>query len=385
MTSESGLKLTSKDRVLLHLKDYMQYRGDREYPAALTQKGISEMTGLRLSHVPRTLKGLVSEEFIDESKAHVKGEKRRYKVYMLTGKGVTEAGRIIRDLRSQTVLVDGEEVSVANVLDRENEAYRFRLLLRLAGEEISSIKRKATLVGPMPDVSDFVDRMEELAHLKEMLEARASKVMLIYGSQGYGSSALASKFVRTASDQWSVGWIGVERTLKKLKGSLAQVLASLGLESISSEQMARPKKLAAALSGKKVMLVFDGYFDVADDVVEFFGGLVSAIRDTEDFKILVTVREDTPPYNRFYTILDIHDGVAGEVHIRGLDLEHCRIMLGMPNIEPDAMKRLFLFTRGCPTTLKLLARGDENEMREKSRFSPDEIKLMLWLKGQTKE
>jgi hypothetical protein len=48
------------------------------------------------------------------------------------------------------------------------------------------------------------------------------------------------------------------------------------------------------------------------------------------------------------------------------------------------MKRLFLFTRGCPTDVKLLARGDEKEMREKSRFSPEEIKLMLFLKGQTK-
>lgn len=383
MNSDTGLKLTSKDKVLLHLKDHWQHRGDGEFPPALTQKGISEMTGLRLSHVPRTLKGLISEELVNEVKEHVRGEKRRYKVYILTGKGVAEAGRIMEDLRSQNVIVDGAEVKVSDVLDREKDAHRFRLLLRLAGEEITSLKRKPVLAGAIPDVSGFVNREEELAQLETMLDDPVSKVMLVYGSQGYGTSALAAKFAEVAAHQWSIGWLKVEKGMKKMKTGIAQVLAELDLE-VTAEQLANPKALANALEGTNVILVFDGYFEVTDEVVEYFAGLVAALRETDGFKIVVTGREDTPPYNRFYTILDIHDGVAGEVHIRGLDIEHCKVMLGMPDIEPDAMKRLFLFTRGCPTTVKLLARGNENEMREKSRFSPEEIKLMLWLKGQTK-
>jgi len=385
MSAEPGLKLTSKDKVLLHLKDYWGHREDREYPAALTQKGISEMTGLRLSHVPRTLQGLVSEEFVDEKKAHVKGEKRRYKVYILTDKGVTETGRIIEDLRGQTVVVNGSYVSVGNVLDKEEATHRFRLLLRLAGEEITSLKRKPVLAGPIPGISDFVDREDELELLEQMLGDPMSKVMLVYGPQGYGTTALAAKFAHVASHQWSIGWLSVEKSLKKLRISIAKTLAALDVQGLTPEHMTDPKKLATALEGSSIVLVIDGYHEVSEEVVEYFTGLVAALRDTAGFKILVTLREDTPPYNRFYSIIDIHDGVAGEVHVRGLDLEHCRQMLGEPNIEPDAMKRLFLFTRGCPTDVKLLARGDENEMRVKSRFSPEEIKLMLFLKGQTKE
>ena len=58
MNSKTGLDLTATDRVLIHLRDYMHHADDKEYPQAMTQKGISEATGLRLTHVPRTLKGL---------------------------------------------------------------------------------------------------------------------------------------------------------------------------------------------------------------------------------------------------------------------------------------------------------------------------------------
>jgi len=383
MDSDAGIKLTSKDKVLLHLRDHWKNRGDREYTQAVTQKGISEMTGLRLSHVPRTLQGLLAEELVNEVKAHVRGEKRRYKVYVLSEKGITEVGRILKDLMEKTVVVDGAEVRVGDVLDRENEAHRFRLLLRLAGEEISSIKRKPVMAGPIPDVSDFVNRKEELAQLEAMLADPVSRVMLVYGSHGYGTSTLAAKFAAAATHQWSVGWLCVEKSMKKMRIAIEQVLRALGLD-ITTEIISNPKKLAKELDGKNILLVFDGYFEVADETVEYFAGLVAALRETEGFKIVVTGREDTPPYNRFYTIIDIHDGIAGEVHVRGLDVEHCRVLLGEPKIEADALRRLFLFTRGCPTTLKLLARGNEKEMREKSRFSPEEIKLMLWLKGQKK-
>jgi hypothetical protein len=83
--------------------------------------------------------------------------------------------------------------------------------------------------------------------------------------------------------------------------------------------------------------------------------------------------------------MDLHDGTVGEVHIRGLDMEHCQMLLETPEIDPDSLRRLFLFTRGKPPTLILLAKGNEKELREHTSFSPEEINLMLFLKKQKKQ
>jgi DNA-binding MarR family transcriptional regulator len=386
MVHGTGLKFTSRDKVLLHLRGYWRHREDREYPIALTQKGISEMTGVRLSHVPRTLKGMVTKELVNEVKAHVQGESRRYKVYLLTEKGIMEADRLLLRVEDHKVVVDGAEGRVGDLLNAEKDIYKLRLLMRLAGEDISSLKRKPIVVGPLPKISGFVNRKVELDQLNEMLSVPKSKVMVIYGSLGYGSSALAAKFTEEASSKWSICWVEVKKSLTEMSSTLSEILTELD-QAIKSDQIdfKKPEGLVTAFNGKKVILVADGYFDVSDEVVEFFNGLVSNLRDTEDFKLLVTAREDTPSYNRFYTILDIHDGVVGEVHLRGLDKEHCRLVLDTPDIEPDALQRLFLFTRGCPKTLKLLASENERDLREKTKFSPEEINLMMFLKSQTKK
>ena len=195
MSTKSGLKLTSKEKVLLHLKDYWQHRESKEFPLALTQKGISEMTGLRLTHVPRTLKRMLSDDLVSEVKGHVQGESRRYKVYFLTEKGVLEASHILEHLKNQTVVVGGTEKTVGEILEAETGVHKFHTLLRITDEDISSIKRQPSITGPIPDTTGFVNREEELAQLSEMLENPDTKVMVIYGSQGYGRepSALSAR------------------------------------------------------------------------------------------------------------------------------------------------------------------------------------------------
>ena len=129
--------------------------------------------------------------------------------------------------------------------------------------------------------------------------------------------------------------------------------------------------------------MLDNYFEATDDLVDYLTDFITAIKEIQNFNLLVTASESTPSYERFYTIMDIHDGTVGEVHIRGLDIQHCQEILGVPDIDPEAMKRLLMFTMGKPATLKLLARGDADAIKEHTRFSPEEIKLMLYLKSQT--
>ncbi len=374
MTSETAISLTATDRVLVHLRDHRHHAEDQDFPLAITQKGISDATGLQLTHVPRTLKALEERGLLSSVKGHVAKEKRRYKVYFLTENGMEEAKAVLRYLGGQMI---GDFTVNDMLAARKGPA--LPLLMELAGESVDKALPERMMAGPVPDIEGFINREHELGELNGMLEDPKNRLMVIYGSQGYGASALAAKFCVDSAKKWSVAWVSVQRELLELTGTIMETIS--GIAPLDREAIA-PKKLAQQLDGKNIILVLDCYYEVSEEVVEFLSGLVAALKAVNGFRLLVTARENTPSYNRFYTIIDQHDGTVGEVHIRGLDIEHCKMLLGTPDIDPDSLKRLFLFTRGKPPTLKLLAKGDEKELRQHTSFSPEEIKLMLFLKGQ---
>ncbi|MBA3045662.1 MAG: hypothetical protein KKH41_03960 [Candidatus Thermoplasmatota archaeon] len=381
MPPETALSLTALDRVLIHLKDYLHHADEREFPQAITQKGISEATGLRLTHVPRTLKSLEDRELVSSLKGHVRGEHRRYKVYFLTGKGREEANTVLAHLGSLTADTPEGPVKVGDVLN-SRKGHALPILRELVGETCKPEVPERAVSGPVPNTDGFINRHHELEELGQMLGVPETRVMVIYGSQGYGISSLAARFVTEHACDWSVIWVEMRKDLDGLVNAIRDTARGIIPEFDLKPRTA--KNLAEQLSGRKIILALDNYFEASDEAVEFMSNLVAAIKSTRDFKLLVTTREDTPAYNRFYTIIDQHDGTVGEVHIRGLDIEHCQILLGTPDIDPDALKRLFLFTRGKPPTLKLLAEGSEKELRQKTTFLPEEIKLMLFLKEQKK-
>ena len=380
MSSEPNLNLTALDKILIHLKDNWHHRNDKEFPVSITQRGISDATGLRLSHVPRTLKTLAERELVHDIKGHVKGEKRRYKSYFLTEKGLVEVKSVMEHIKSQTISYDGKEMQVSEIMAREKATCLLPLMLILAGEASAVKTIQCKMAGPIPSIKGFVNREVELEKVGQMLEKTQLKVSIIYGSQGYGTSSLAAKFIGLNNTKWSAAWVPMYKSFSKFKKEMEKTLEQL-IPDIQLE-LERPEALAAQLDGKKIILVMDNYFEATDDLVEYLAGFIAAIKEIQDFNLLVTASESTPSYERFYTIMDIHDGTVDEVHIRGLDIQHCQEILGVPDIDPDAMKRLYMFTMGKPPTLKLLALEDVEAMKEHTRFSPEEIKLMLYLKSQ---
>jgi hypothetical protein len=100
-------------------------------------------------------------------------------------------------------------------------------------------------------------------------------------------------------------------------------------------------------------------------------------------KLLVLAQESTPAYCRFYSKKDIDGGHVVERHLRGLDLEGCRAMLGKEAIDADALRRIYLLTKGCPRYLQAIREGDEASLRSHSRFTQAEIRLLLYSGGLT--
>jgi len=98
-------------------------------------------------------------------------------------------------------------------------------------------------------------------------------------------------------------------------------------------------------------------------------------------KLLILAQEATPAYCRFYGRKDVEAGLIAERHLRGLDPEGCRAMLGKPDIEEEALRRVFLLTKGCPLYLRAIREGDEATLQAHSRFTKAEIRLLLYSGG----
>src|SRR5439155_997583 len=107
---------------------------------------------------------------------------------------------------------------------------------------------------------------------------------------------------------------------------------------------ARRESVTAALAhvfvGERKLLVLDGYADVEEPIVDALAGFVRSPRGRG--KLLVLAQESTPAYCRFYSKADVDAGLVAERHLRGLDVEGCRAMLGRPAIDAEALRRVYL-------------------------------------------
>jgi len=113
--------LTSKERILLYLSDYLNMEDRFELPQDLTQEVISYATGVQRKHLSQYLKDLLDENLVIERKAHIHGMRQRMNGYYLTPAGYARA----RDLRARVeqavvpITVGGRvrEMKVADIDD----------------------------------------------------------------------------------------------------------------------------------------------------------------------------------------------------------------------------------------------------------------------------
>lgn len=88
--------LTVEDRIILYLKDYVNFEDHLEVPQDITQVGIAQAVMIQRSAVPRAMNNLISKNIAYTKKVHVRGMKRRRKVYFLTSHGIEYAERILK-------------------------------------------------------------------------------------------------------------------------------------------------------------------------------------------------------------------------------------------------------------------------------------------------
>jgi hypothetical protein len=83
--------LTSKERILLYLSDFVNMDDRFELPVDLTQELIAFGTGIQRKHLSQYLKDLLGENLVSERKAHIEGMKQRMNGYYLSPAGFSRA------------------------------------------------------------------------------------------------------------------------------------------------------------------------------------------------------------------------------------------------------------------------------------------------------
>ncbi len=372
-----GSQLSVNDRALLHLSRFASDIPPEEYPADATQAGIALAVGISRTHVPRAVKGLIKDGLVTELTARVKGHERRMSVYVVSAEGRRRAEdlwKIALDA-PYTVVSNNAPTSMSG---KEIEALvgKKRALAVISQMRDGVVAIDETRRAPIRDLGgassarEFYGRDAELDVMEEFIESE-SRMIVILGNRGYGTSSLARKFVDEQDDQ-DILWTTLEPgiTADALKRRMVDFGKKLGRNISDAEEV---------LQIENLLLVFDDYHSVSEDVVEFFTSLVEAKGEA---KIVITAREETPAYNWFYHKEHVDLKLVRELRIRGLDEASAKRLLGNQMIEPDAFRRIMMISRGQPLTLKLLGDRDLVGLKASTVFTAEEIRYMLFLRDK---
>src|SRR2546428_1131933 len=90
------LRLTVKERILLHLFDFTKFAESIDVTQAITHTGIATPTRIEGQHVMQYTRPLLKEGLVRERLAHITSSSRRRKVYDLTAASKIAAGRLRR-------------------------------------------------------------------------------------------------------------------------------------------------------------------------------------------------------------------------------------------------------------------------------------------------
>lgn len=360
--------LTAAERVLAHLSGHWNAPEPRP---AMTQEGIGEAVGVRRSHVPRVVRGLVRDGLVEERDGRIRGRGRKVRVYYLTSAGLARAREIVRGIEAEEIPLGEDRMTVG-------EYSRLHGLAPL--DVVQSLFSRGTLPGPDREEAEFLGREQELSRLVAWFRG-SRPVLVVYGSPGVGKTTLARRFLSKVTAHYHWREVRGARARDLLAG-LADHFASRhrtatreGLEESLGKALAG---LPFDLRGNDLLLVLDGYGEVPQDVVDVCRALVEAVELSGGARLLVLADEGTPVYCRFYDRAAVARNAVEELHLKGLSLEDARTLLGNPAISGEAMRRIFLLTKGVPLYLRLIRDGDIEGLIHRSRFTRAEASLLVY-------
>lgn len=355
------MNLTASERIILHVAEHWKATAAM---LELTQKGIASGADILRSHVPRNLKRLISEGCIETAEGRVDGRGRKVNYYRITEAGLRRGRELRESVLEERILYEGKEATVGEISKR----FALSPLAIVLGTDSSGVFRAPVVA--LQQLSGLIERDEDMASLKKWAR-EGGPVMVVYGASGMGKTALGRAFI--AQHRGPHAWIDLQDAdgLERVLSGLAQALH------LTPPENELKKALIEHIKSNGTLVVLDGYHNVSEDVVDFLAGAIGDLRDSGG-RLLVLAQETTPSYCRFYGRGAVSKGDVWERHLKGLTLDGCKKMLGAEQIDSEALKRIFLLTKGTPLYLDLIRRGDADGLKRRSRFTSAETKLLMF-------
>ena len=272
-------RLTVDEMITLVLLENLRFRDEFEVPSEMTQEGLARATDTLRPNISRSVKSLKEKGVIEERLAHVKGHRRRKKVYMITPESV--AG--IRDLNSRIGDLKFKGAKLKDIA-RENSLPLITVYISgRKGSDIKPSRRRVTADekrGP-----ELYGRNEELSVLEDWYSGGAP-FAVVHGMAGVGKTTLVTDFIKKR---------GIEHVHYRFSkgGSMEGALHEIGIR--LSADIGSPESLARVL-GKNRLLFLDDVHLSDDRFLQMLSALVKM--DATGMKIISTSRERGLFYSR---------------------------------------------------------------------------------------
>ncbi|HIG37805.1 MAG TPA: tetratricopeptide repeat protein [Candidatus Poseidoniales archaeon] len=388
MTTMAVLRPGVQERILLHLRDYIDHADKVEVPFALSQMGIANAVAIARSNVPRAIAGMREQGHLIERQAHVTGVSRKRKAYFLTEEGANIANDIWAKVSTQPVRLvhpDGrsETLELAQALEATELPLRHVDFLRylddtgtvdlsiLSAELIERDlskhieKQLVTSLNDLPRIRRFFGREAEIDSMVALLEGHSSSI-LIPGIAGIGKTALAGKLLERFTHQRNLlyhrcqDWEGSRAFFE----ATSEWLSALGHNDLSDYLAVTPVPQASmtvnliveGLRDSPALIVIDDLHKVGDET------LISALRALT-LRIPELDNAGLVMFSRSFRMVVPEADSSGRIvtlvmPLEGLDQESSRqILTAMPNLEMTQFLHIYTLSRGHPLVLELINRG----------------------------
>ena len=389
------MRLTAKERILLHLLDYVKFAEAIEVPRSITQDGLARAVGVDLRHLTQYLRPLVREGLVRERVAHVRGIRQRRRVYGLSESGQIEGYRLRDRVKAGAVRVQDEaalrettfgalaeelagKASLVDLVRLSMVSETLDLEALLAPAAAAVVAR----ISDAPRVERFVGRRAELEAITR--EDSRARIFVVRGVAGIGKSSLGAKACEVFRGRWNLLWHAVRPwdTHASILARLGEFLSELGKPGLRAI-LARGdldramQVLREDLQGTRALLVLDDAHEASPEVVAFLRFLKDAIGAAPHARVLVLTRRSIPFYDRRDVAIR---NLVREIELGGLRAEDLAALGSADReaIPPDLVRRL----GGHPLFLELVRTAPHPGMRKDvlrnvSRFIEEEIYTTL--------
>ena len=389
------MRLTAKERIFLHLLDYVKFQEALEVPPAMTQEGLASAGWVELRHLSQYLRPLLRDELVRERTCHVQGVRQRRKVYGLSEAGQHAAFRLRDRVRAETVTVrDGEgtrEEPLAKVLESAGGAVSLLELVHRASAggpiDLAALREVPSpafveRLSEAPRLDRFVGRKAELDSL--VSEEGPARIIVVRGVAGIGKSSVAAKACELLRGRRNLFWHTLRPWDSRVSvlTALGDFLSSLGKPGLRAvvargEASQAAEVLREDLPGTRSFLVFDDAHEAPEEILPLFRLLKDAIAGASDVRAVLLTRLALHFYDRRDVALH---GLVREIDLSGLASEDIAAFLS-PDLDATT-GNLGLELGGHPLFLQLVrssphAGVPQRALHDLRRFLEEEVYMGL--------